>query len=109
MGGSLKIEKYKTKCAMLGRKPRANEDDDYKTAVIALFEKNNPHKTGETSTKVLEFPNMEKVRVRDLNVSYYLEGNDIIINDLTEITLEIDEDKRKIVLRAQQEKVESRE
>ncbi|MFO8016146.1 MAG: hypothetical protein R6U32_03510 [Candidatus Woesearchaeota archaeon] len=104
----VKTERYKTKCAMLGRKPKQREGE-FKTAVIALHEVNNPHKSGETPTKVLEFPNMEKVRVRNLNMSYYLEGNDIIINDLKELTLEIDEDKRKIVLRADQETVESRE
>jgi len=105
---AIKTEKHKAKCAMLSRKPRTNEDDDFKTAVIALFNENNPHKTGKTPLKVLEFPNMEKIRVRNLNVSFYLEGNDIVINDLKEIKLEIDEDNRKIVLRAEQEKVESR-
>ncbi len=100
-------QEYKTKSAMLGRKPRAGSDDEFKTAVIALFNVNNPHKKGAVATKVLEFPNIEKVRIRDLNVSYYLEGNDIIINDLKVITLEID--GSKIVLRAEQDKVERRE
>ena len=103
-----RVEKYKAKCAMLSRKPRAKDNDDFKTAVIALFNKNNPHKTGETPIKVLEFPNIEKVRLRDLNVSFYLEGNDIVINDLKEISLEIDEAERKIVFRAEQEQVEKR-
>lgn len=105
----MKIEKYKAKCAMLSRKPREKESDEFKTAIIALFDRNNPHKNGDTPLKVLEFPNMEKVRVRNLNVSFYLEGNDIVINDLKEITLEIDEKKRKIVFRAEQEQVEERE
>lgn len=104
----MKVEKYRTKCAMLSRKPRADENDDFKTAVIALFDENNPHKNGKTPLKVLEYPNMEKVRVRNLNVSFYLEGNDIVINDLKEIKLEIDEENRKIVFRAEQEKIESR-
>ena len=104
----IKNQTYKAKSAMLSRKPRANESDDFKTAIIALFNVNNPHKTGDEPTKILEFPNMEKVRVRNLNLSFYLEGNDMVINDLKSITIEIDEDNRKIVLKAEQEHVESR-
>ena len=99
---------YKTKSVMLSRKPRANEDDEFKTALIALYKVNNPHKTGEVPTEVLEFTNMEKVRIRDLSASYYLEGNDLVINDLKSIDLGVDEENHKIVLRAEQEKVESR-
>lgn len=106
---AVKEEKHKAKCAMLSRKPRAKDDDDFKTAVIALFDRNNPHKVAATPKKVLEFPNMEKVRVRNLNLSFYLEGNDLVINDLKEVTLEIDEEKRKIVLKAEQIQVEERE
>ncbi|MCX6707488.1 MAG: hypothetical protein NT001_05110 [Candidatus Woesearchaeota archaeon] len=104
----IKNQKYKAKSAMLSRKPRTNESDEFKTAVIALFEVNNPHKTGDEPTRILEFPNMEKVRVRNMNLSFYLEGNDMVINDLKSITIEIDEDARKIVLKAEQEQVESR-
>jgi hypothetical protein len=93
---------------MLSRKPRKDLADEFKTSIIALFNVNNPHKTGDEPSKILEFPNMEKVRVRNLNLSFYLEGNDIVINDLRSIDLEIDEDNRKIVLRADQEKIESR-
>jgi hypothetical protein len=100
-----KVQEYKTKCVMLGRKPAA-PGAEYKTAIIALFNKNNPHKTGEVATKVLEFDDMEKVRLRNLSVSYYLEGNDIIINDLKKVVLEIY--KNKIVLKAYQEQVEHR-
>ena len=57
-------ESYETKSAMLSRKPRAKEEDDFKTAVIALFEVNNPHKAGAEPTKILEYPNIEKIRVR---------------------------------------------
>ncbi|HLC47021.1 MAG TPA: hypothetical protein VJI75_04775 [Candidatus Nanoarchaeia archaeon] len=110
MGKENKIKeiKLKAKSAMLSRKPRENDDDEFKTLIIALFDKNNPHKTGETPIKVLEYSNMEKIRLRDLNVSFYLEGNDIVINDLKEIRLEIDEKNNKVVFRAAQEKIESR-
>ena len=104
----MRIEEYKTRSVMIGRKPR-QEGDQFKTAHIALFPENNPHKTGITPTKALDFPNMEKVRIRNLSVSYYLEGNDLVINDLSKVKLEIDGEKRKIILRAEQEQVEQRE
>ncbi len=81
--------KYKTKSVMIGRKP-AKDEDSFKTALIALFEENNAHKSGKSPTQVLEYENIEKVRIRGLNTSYYLEGNDLVINDLKEIEVEIE-------------------
>ena len=75
---------------MIGRKPRIG-NDKYKTAIVSLFTKNNPHKTGEVPKQMLEYPNIEKVRINHLvNVSYYLEGNDIVVNDLAEVTVSLD-------------------
>ena len=93
---------------MLGRKPAENADEEFKCAVISFFDINNPHKVGTAPIKVLDFPNMEKVRLRNLSVSYYLEGNDLVINDLHEVTLEVDEEKRKIIIRGKQDVVEQR-
>ena len=79
--------KYETKSVMVGRKPRVG-DNEFKTATIALFGKNNPHKCGEAPIQVLDFENIEKVRLKELrNVSYYLEGNDIVVNDLVEVDI----------------------
>ena len=76
----------KTTCAMISRKPAANADL-FKTVVIGLYEVNNPHKQNKFPNVVYEFTNIEKVRIKGLNVSYYLEGNDIIINDLEELMI----------------------
>ncbi|MGV8141695.1 MAG: hypothetical protein ACP5NW_04625 [Candidatus Woesearchaeota archaeon] len=76
----------KTTCAILSRKP-AIDQDNYKTAVIGLYAENNPHKSGKFPNIVYEFTNIEKVRIKGLNVSYYLEGNDLIINDLEELMI----------------------
>jgi len=77
--------KEKATCAIIGRKPKENEKDEYKTASIGLYSENNAHKTGAFPTKIYEFSNIEKVRIKGLNLSYYLEGNDLIINDLEEL------------------------
>src|SRR5512141_934547 len=90
--------KVTTKSVLISRLP-AGKNDDFKTAVIRLFETNNPHKKEDVfPTKVYRFTNIEKVRIMRLNVSYYLEGNDIVINDLEE--LYIKHEGTKIVLRA---------
>lgn len=75
---------------MVGRKPRIGTNK-HKTATISLFSNNNPHKTGEVPREVLEYPNIEKVRINDLiNISYYLEGNDIVVNDLDQVEIRLD-------------------
>jgi hypothetical protein len=83
---SSKAEKFKlsTKSIIISRLPRKG-DDEFKSVSISMFNVNNPHKTVELPTKTLEFSNIEKVRIRRMNVSYYLEGNDLIVNNLEEI------------------------
>jgi hypothetical protein len=106
-----KIEefKFKTTSAMISRKKReVDSDDDYMIGIIRLFDVNNPHKTKKMPTRVLEYKNIEKIRIRNLNVSYYLEGNDIIINDIIELYVLVNHTKHKIVLRAYQKAVEER-
>ncbi|MBW2968022.1 hypothetical protein KY362_06060 [Candidatus Woesearchaeota archaeon] len=100
------VIKETTKSALIGRKPR-EEGAKFKTAVISLFNVNNPHKTTEFPVKTYEFSDMEKVRIRRLNVSYYLEGNDIVINDLKALTIERSDNKLQV--KGEQEEVESRE
>lgn len=81
---------YQVKSIMVGRKPRVG-NNKYKTATISLFTHNNPHKTGEVPKDVLEYPNIEKIRINDLvNISYYLEGNDLVVNDLDKIEIRLD-------------------
>ena len=77
--------KLKATCAIIGRKPKESDKDEFKTAFVSLYDQNNAHKTGAFQTKMYEFTNIEKIRFKGLNVSYYLEGNDIIINDLEEL------------------------
>lgn len=82
-------ETHQAKSIILSRKPGSDNDEFY-TLLVALFDNNNAHKAGESPKKVLEFPNTEKVRLRHLNISYYLQGNDLIVNDLAEITINQD-------------------
>lgn len=76
----------KATCAIVSRKPAVNKNA-FKTAVIGLYDTNNPHMQGKFPNTVYEFSNIEKVRIKGLNLSYYLEGNDLIINDLEELMI----------------------
>ncbi|MBU0457734.1 MAG: hypothetical protein ABH824_02540 [Nanoarchaeota archaeon] len=79
---------YKAKSVVVSRKPGKDREGLW-TAFIGLFDENNPHLKAKVPFKVLEIPNVEKIRIRDLfNVSYYLMGNDIVINNLKELNLE---------------------
>jgi hypothetical protein len=95
-----------TMSALIGRMPR-EEGKTFKTAVIRLYNVNNPHKTTEFPLKTFEFSDIEKIRIKRLNVSYYLEGNDLVINDLDEIF--ITHDGNKLVVRGYQKEVETRQ
>lgn len=83
-----KLTKYKTKSVVVSRKP-SHKDEEVWHAFIGFFDENNPHLKGKVPREVVEIPKVEKIRIRELrNVSYYLMGNDIVINNLEELTIE---------------------
>jgi hypothetical protein len=82
------MTKYKCKSVTISRKPGADKEGLW-SAFIGLFDENNPHLKAKAPLEVLEIKNVEKVRINDLrNISYYLMGNDIVINDLVSINVE---------------------
>ena len=79
------------KSIIISRKP-GKDEDSMMSAFIGFFDENNPHLKGRAPFHVMDVPNIEKVRIRDLlNVSYYLLGNDIVINNLEEVIISKDE------------------
>ena len=95
-------EKYETKSVVLSRKPGKDRDGLW-TAVIALFETNNPHLKAKVPFKTVEFEDVVKIRLRDLaNISFYLMGNDLVINNLLHIELKFDENARILTLTGEQ-------
>ena len=76
--------KYETKSMLVKRLPRIG-DNEFKTASIKLFKINDPHKTEELPEKSFEYDNVEKIILKGMEIDYYLEGNDIIINNLKEV------------------------
>ena len=86
------ITTYKAKSVTVSRKPSEKKDGTW-SAFIGLFNENNPHLKAKAPFKVLEFKNIEKVRLKELrNISYYLMGNDVVINNLVHINIEAEKD-----------------
>ena len=83
-----KLKKYKVKSVVVSRKP-SHKDEEIWQAFIGFFDENNPHLKGKVPFEVVEIQNVQKVRINELkNISYYLMGNDIVINNLEELTIE---------------------
>lgn len=84
-------EKFKIKSVVISRKP-GKDKDGFWTAFLGLFNENNPHLKARAPIKVLEYKDIEKVRIKELkNISYYLMGNDIVINNLVELVIDVKE------------------
>ena len=87
-----KIKKYKVKSVVVSRKP-SHKNEEVWHAFIGFFDENNPHLKGKIPFEVVEIQNVQKVRINELiNISYYLMGNDIVINNLEELTIQQDND-----------------
>ena len=81
------MKKYKAKSVVISRKPSHTKEESW-SAFIGLFNENNPHLKAKVPFEVLEIKDIEKVRIRELrNISYYLMGNDIVINNMEEIRI----------------------
>ena len=94
---------FKAKSITLSRKPGEDRDGDW-TAFIGLFDENNPHLKAKVPFKTVEYEDIIKVRLRDLtNVSFYLMGNDLVINNLVHLCVKLDENTRVITLTGEQE------
>lgn len=95
--------RFETKSVVVSRKPGKDKDGLFR-AVLGLFEDNNPHLKAKVPFKTVEFDDVVKVRLRDLrNVSLYLMGNDLVINNLVFLEAEFDENARILTLTGEQE------
>ncbi len=76
---------YNAVSVVVSRKPGKDKEGLW-SAFIGLFQENNPHLKGKAPFEVLEIKEIEKIRIRELrNISYYLAGNDIVINNLKKV------------------------
>ena len=82
------MKTYKAKSVILGRKK--GELPDVRPCFISLFNANDPHKTGEAPSQVLDFDAVHKIVINGLEVNYLLPGNDIVINNLESVSVKVD-------------------
>ncbi len=95
-------ERYETKSVVISRKPGKDKDGLWR-ALIALFDDNNPHLKAKVPFKTVEIEDVVKIRLRDLaNVSFYLMGNDLVINNMLYIDVDFDENTRIVTLTGEQ-------
>ena len=88
--------KVTTKSLLVARrKDKSNPDNPY-IAEIKLFDINNPHMTAEVPKKEMEFSGVECVEIRGLAVSYFIRGNDLVLNDAG--TVQIEQKKNVVVV-----------
>jgi hypothetical protein len=94
------MESIKAKSVIISRKPNKDKEGIW-SVLVALFDENNPHLKGREASRVLEYKEVEKVRVKELrNISFYLMGSDLVINNLVKI--DIDEKKGIVTLTGKQ-------
>jgi hypothetical protein len=77
---------YQTKSVVFGRKPR-QEGCEFKTAFFKLYNSAKPLEH-EFPDKELDFRDVEKVELRNEDLDYYLEGNDLVMDNIKSITID---------------------
>ena len=82
--------RYKTKSAMVGKRGKRDEEGNC-PIFVHLFNINDPQKTDKVPDQFLEFEQIHKIIIKNLDVSYLLAGQDILINNLE--FLEVKKDK----------------
>jgi hypothetical protein len=96
----------KTTSVLISRMVKSDKKDEFKTVILRFFDINNPHLTQAFPKKVIVYNNTEKARLMGLNVSYYLEGNDLVINDLEEVFIE--RENNRLYIKGKQRNVNRR-
>jgi hypothetical protein len=77
---------YKAKSVVFGRKPR-RDGDDFKSAFFKLYDILDPLGQERFPIEELDFSNIEKVELRGENLDYFLEGNDLVIDNISEVII----------------------
>jgi len=78
--------KEKAKCVIIGRKPRFG--NEHKTLFVRFFDTNDAHLKGIIPKKEYTFENIEKGLIKGLDIDYFTEGNDLVINNVDYVEIE---------------------
>lgn len=86
--------KYNANCVLIGRKPRGS--NLYKTAFVKIFESDDPFSSNVLPKDELEFQNIKEVKIKDFELTYLLEGNDLLLQRVGSFT--VTENKKENIL-----------
>lgn len=97
--------RHLAKSAMIGKRGKRDEEGNC-PIFVNLFSINDPHKTDKVPDKFLEFEDIHKIIIKNLEISYLMTGQDMLINDLEYIDIEKDEydPKHHIIISGKQKK-----
>jgi len=85
----LEQQSYEAKSVVVGRMPRV-EGNEYKTAFIKMYDCSEPLLSETFPFKEIEIPNIKKVVFHNVPLCYYLEGNDLVYNNIKKVSFDID-------------------
>jgi hypothetical protein len=74
----------------VGRKKRKDNTIEKYPCFVAMFDVNDPHKSGQVPKQILDFEDIHKVLIKGCDINYLLAGNDIVANNLVSIKVEQD-------------------
>tara|TARA_Y100000034_G_scaffold133667_1_gene199799 strand:- start:52 stop:348 length:297 start_codon:yes stop_codon:yes gene_type:complete len=91
--------KAKTKSIIIGKtKSKEQSENMDRPFFVSLFNINDPHVSKKVPVKRHDFESgIHKIIIKDLKIDYLLAGNDIVINDLTEVEFKKDNKGHLIV------------
>ena len=89
---------YQAKAIIVGRK----KDSGQYGAFVALFDMNDPHKSGQAPKKVLDFLGCRNVKIFGFDCKFMVGGADIVINDIE--SLDIEDKDMRITIKGKQKK-----
>lgn len=89
---------YKAKAIIVGRKKESGQYG----AFVALFDMNDPHKSGQAPKDVLDFLGCRNVKITGFDIKFMIGGADIVINDIE--SLKIEEKDMRVTITGKQKK-----
>ena len=83
------------KSVIIGRK---KVEDDLYNVMITLFDANNPHLLTEMPKKTFDYECNAVNFLTPIKFKFLTHGNDIVINDISEISISEDKESKEIML-----------
>lgn len=81
---------------------RKSKDEATYPCFISLFQIHEPHQSGQAPEKIIDYEHIKTVFIKNLDVNYQLAGNDLILDNLEELSIE--EDGEVIIIKGRQKK-----